>query len=234
MRRGRPIRKLTERPYPLLLPIWPRVIFVDWNGVLCNDVYWSSIATKPNHPFHDRVTESRNWLFGEQRDLVDAWQKGQVSSREVIGRLNIRLDGRCSGDYLLRRLERDCREMKADSTLLNVLATARKESYVVLATDNIDSFFDQLDDKPELQEVLDGVLCSSAIGRLKGKDIVGFFEPWLSEHHLSFRQALLMDDSPKICAAFAAAGGHPLLFQSVSQAADELRSWLATSAMGPA
>ena len=81
-----------------------------------------------------------------------------MSSEEVIGRLNIRLDRRCSGDYLLRRLECDCRKMKADSTLLSLLATARKESYVVLATDNIDSFFDQLDGKPELRAVLDSVL----------------------------------------------------------------------------
>jgi hypothetical protein len=62
------VRRLTERPFAVLLPLWRRVVFVDWNGVLCQDVYWSSIATNPKHPCHTRVNDSRNRLFREQEN----------------------------------------------------------------------------------------------------------------------------------------------------------------------
>lgn len=225
-------RKLTARPYNLLLPLWPKVIFVDWNGVLCNDVYWTSIANNERHPFHKSISESRRRLFTEQRSLVNAWQKGEVSSDAVIESLNVSLDKRCRKDYLLRRLELDCRRMSTDSTLLAELAAARDSAYVVLATDNIDSFFEQLDAKPELRSVLHGVLCSSALGLLKGEDIVGFFKPWLESHKLSFEQALLLDDSPKICSAFEAEGGTAVVFKSASEAIPQLRSWLSYTSKG--
>lgn len=221
------VRKLTERPFAVLLPLWPKVIFVDWNGVLCQDVYWSSIANNPKHPYHTRINDSRRRLFTEQRALVNAWQKGQISSKDVISSLNVRLDGRCREDYLLRRLERDCRKMPADRTLLSVLSSAARSCYVVLATDNVDSFFEQLDFKPELHSVLHGVLCSSALGVLKGEDVVRFFQPWLDSHRLTFADALLLDDSPQICGAFRAAGGSAIQFTSVSEAMRPLKRWLA-------
>jgi hypothetical protein len=221
------VRRLTERPFAVLLPLWPRVIFVDWNGVLCQDVYWSSIANNPKHPYHRRISDSRRRLFTEQRDLVKAWQKGEISSEAVISSLNVRLDRRCREDYLLRRLELDCRKMPADRTLLTVLATAARSCYIVLATDNVDSFFQQLDFKPELQSVLHGVLCSSVLGVLKGEDAVAFFQPWLNSHRLTFADALLLDDSREICGAFRAAGGSAIQFTSVSEAVKPLRRWLA-------
>jgi len=221
------VRKLSEKPFAVHLPIWRSVIFVDWNGVLCHDVYWSSIANDAQHPLHGRINESRRRLFVEQRSLVDAWQRGEVSSEAIIRTFEIPLDRRCRDDYLLRRLRRDCRNMRTDATLLGEFAALPTDVCVVLATDNVDCFYEQLDAKPELQAVLSGALCSSAVGRLKSQDVIGFFKPWLDMHHLTFADALLLDDSPQNCRSFEAVGGTAIVYTAPEHAMELLRSWLA-------
>lgn len=224
--RQRPARrKLTLKPYNVLLPLLSKVIFVDWNGVLCRDVFWSSIANNSKHPYHRQLNESRQRLFKEQREVVNAWQRGEIPSDEVINLLNINLGSRYRFDFLKRRLERDCRQMVTDLTLLKELRQAQGDCYVVLATDNVDCFFEQLDAKPEIRHTMDAVLCSSALGVLKSDSVVHFFKPWLDQHQLNFSHAVLLDDSVTICEEFRKAGGAAIVVNSISDTIKMLRLW---------
>ena len=118
--------------------------------------------------------------------------------------------------------------MKTDSTLLGEFASLHREVGIVLATDNVDCFFEQLDAKPELHAVLNGALCSSAVGRLKSEDVLGFFKPWLDMHQLTFADAVLLDDSPQNCRSFEAVGGAAIVYTAPEDAIERLRSWLVT------
>jgi FMN phosphatase YigB (HAD superfamily) len=218
-------RKLTLKPYNVLLPLLSKVIFVDWNGVLCRDVFWSSIANNDKHPYHSQLNESRQRLFKERREVVGAWQRGEIPSEQVIGLLNINLDRRYRYDFLKRRLERDCKRMTTDLALLKELQEARSDCFVVLATDNVDCFFEQLDAKPEVRSTMDAVLCSSALGVLKSDNVVRFFKPWLDQHQLDFSDAVLLDDSAAICEEFRRAGGAAIVVTSIPETINMLRSW---------
>jgi FMN phosphatase YigB (HAD superfamily) len=218
-------RKLTLKPYNVLLPLLSKVIFVDWNGVLCKEMFWSSITTNDKHPYHKRLNESRQYLFKERREVVNAWQRGEIASDEIIDSLRLDLDRRYRFDYMKRRLERDCKQMVSDQRLLDELQEAQSDCYVVLATDNVDCFFEQLDSKPEIRSTMDAALCSSVLGLLKSESVVSFFKPWLDQHNLKFSQAMLIDDSVAICEEFRKAGGEAIIFETVSRTIELLRSW---------
>ncbi|WP_280491926.1 hypothetical protein [Nocardia asiatica] len=60
----------------------------------------------------------------------------------------------------------------------------------------------------------DALLCSSSLGVLKRDDPGRFFGPWLTAAGLTFTDALLIDDNPDNCHAFAAHGGSTLLVEA--------------------
>ncbi len=212
-------------PFPILLPFWPSAVFVDWHGVLCRDVFWFSILNDFSHPYHGRLRKATEQLFHHSPDLVKAWMRGQLSSEDIIRSLAVRLDRRCRPDFLKRRLTDDCRRMTAHPRLLQELQVVRRNSFVVLATDNMDCFVERLRVGRDLASVIDAVLCSARLGLLKTDGVDKFFGPWLEAHRLGFTDALLLDDNEDICAAFVSAGGKAVVVRSVEQAVAELRRW---------
>ena len=224
--RNRPTSpQFSSKPDPHL-PLWPRVLFVDWHGVLSRDIFWFSILNNRNHRFHSALDVATKKLFHERTSLVKAWMRGEADSASVIRSLEVPLDRRCKNDFLIRRLREDCGKMRVQSTLLRELASA--SSFVVLATDNMDCFIEQIHQQRDVSRTIDDVLCSSQLGVLKTENVREFFGPWLRAHHLSFENALLIDDTPSICKAFEASGGQAIRFDSIHQAVDQLRHWLRT------
>jgi hypothetical protein len=74
------------------MPLWDRVIFSDWHGVLSRDPFWASIRGSATHPLHARLEIGMAEVFNSERGLANEWMKGLLSSGQVIDRL-----------YLLRR-----------------------------------------------------------------------------------------------------------------------------------
>lgn len=213
------------RPFPVMLPLWRSAIFVDWHGVLCKEVFWFSIINNPAHPYHRRLRAATDRLFRDSPRLVEAWMRGSVTSEEIIGALAVRLDRRCKSDYLVRRLKDDCRQMRAHPRLLQELQTIRHNSFVVLATDNMDCFAERLRAGRDLAGVIDIVLCSTRLGVLKTDGVDKFFGPWLKAHALAFTDALLLDDNEDICAEFVSSGGTAVVVRSIEDALIEIRRW---------
>lgn len=212
-------------PFPVFLPFWRSAVFVDWHGVLCRDVFWFSILNDSSHPYHGRLRKATEQLFQNSPGLVQAWMRGQISSEDIIRSLGVRLDRRCRPDFLRRRLTDDCRRMTAHPQLLRELQVVRRDSFVVLATDNMDCFVERLRVGKDLESVIDVVLCSAQLGLLKTDGVDKFFGPWLEAHRLDFTNALLLDDNADICAAFVSAGGKAIVVRSIEQTVAELRRW---------
>lgn len=114
--------------------------------------------------------------------------------------------------------------MRPHDELVQELKRARRDCLVVLATDNMDCFYQRLDQIVDIGSAVDAVLCSSDLGLLKTDSIESFFGLWLKRHHLSFSNAVLLDDSESICAAFEAAGGTAIHVTGTADAIEKLRA----------
>ena len=228
------------------LSLWRRVVFVDWHGVLSRDPFWISIRESATHPLRAQLEDNLAEVFSREKNTVDEWMKGLLSSDQVIAAMEIRLDRRFREDFLSRRLDIDCARMRTNVELFEVLRKLRSRALIVLATDNMDCFARAFDHarqrarRPTLESetladwaiICDDIICSSEIGALKSEDPVGFFGPWLSEHGLWFTDALLIDDRADNCAAFAGQGGATVQWKmgsnDMSEVIDSLNRWLHT------
>lgn len=235
------------------LPLWDKVIFVDWNGVLSRDPFWISILKKSSHPLFRSLSDSVGQLFKNNDDLVRSWMRGELKASEVIATLNVHLDKRFNHDYLSRALEKDCGLMRTNAALFNLLKKVQKSSFVILATDNMDCFVEhirrvknrraansELGDSFETETLLlsrtvrlfDDVLCSSDLGVLKREDPARFFGEWLSEHSFTFKDALLLDDLEINCSIFRSKGGAAIqvtyesLYRELDSVESKIEAWL--------
>lgn len=201
--------------FQIALPFYHGVIFVDWHGVLCDKMFWHSILSKQSHRLHTRLKAKSEVLFRTKKEIVRDWMRGELNSQEVLRELGIQLPKQYSNKYLHRKLYRDCRETGFDAELLEFLQNFRSRYFVVLATDNMDCFFESLEQIKGLLDGVDFVLCSSELGVLKSDGVQKFFGPWLEAHRLNFKQAVLIDDSEDTCLAFREAGGISVLYRGV-------------------
>lgn len=215
---------LTQKPFIQLLPIYPSVVFVDWNGVLNNDVFWSGIRNNASHPLHRPLRSACEDLF-RQPLIVKNWMKGNLTSQQIISTFEQRFGPDFNPSDLHRELGESCKRMPLKSDLIKTLSSVRRSSFVVLATDNMDCFYSQIDQRSDIRENFDSLLCSSVLGVLKAEDPKAFFGPWLTAHNLSFADAVLIDDAKQNCEAFRALGGHAIHVKVNSRIIPRLTRW---------
>ena len=213
----------------LLLPFYKRVIFVDWHGVASNDPFFLSILNNKTHPLYSKLTNELNNLFKNNDNLIRAWMRGEVSYEQIVDLMDITLDNRFKDDFLFRKVIEDCKFMKVNPNLIDLLSILQNYAFIVLATDNMDCFFHYINsirvskirskkrqtykvkeyvefDKAILK--FDDILCSSEIGVLKRESPAKFFGNWLKVYSLNFSDALLLDDVDVNCEEFVKAGGN--------------------------
>lgn len=232
------------------LPLFRRIVFVDWHGVLSNERFWSSILSAPKHPLKPRLNEAVSQIFSRNDDL-EHWMRGDLKSVDIIKQMGISERGRYGQEFVERRLMADCASMRVDQELFRLLAEVRSIAPVVLATDNMDCFSTAFNaaiaarrrrkegDPPSLRQwaqVSDGIICSSDVGVLKSEDPKAFFGATLERYGFDFRNAVLIDDREDNCCAFRNVGGEAITFKtgrdSVQLLASKLGAWLGWSPAG--
>jgi hypothetical protein len=228
------------------VPLWGRVIFTDWHGVLSRDPFWASIRGTATHPLHAQLEAGMAGVFASERGLVNEWMTGLLSSDQIIAGMGIRLDRRFRDDFLARRLDLDCARMRVNAELFEVLCVSRAKAMVVIATDNMDCFTRAFhhargrrrrthpwETLADWAVICDDIICSSDVAALKADDPQAFFGPWLGRHDLRFPDAVLIDDRADNCAAFSACGGTAICWKmgvdDISEIIGALKSWLDTA-----
>lgn len=224
------------RSVPVLPGVLPPPLFVDWHGVLCRDGFWFSITDNPRHPYRREIQRLRASLFS-QVDLVEGWMRGEVSTRKLLVRVQAqaKLDARANPDFLLRRFERDCRQFRLNTELVEALRYLRNSSSIVIATDNMDLPTDVMSSRADVWDFADDILSSSDIGVLKYESPSAFFGPWLGSNGFSFSQALLIDDNLENCIAFEKVGGRALHWRpssTVEDAVDFVKGFRSANRVG--
>jgi hypothetical protein len=226
------------------MPLWGRVIFSDWHGVLSRDPFWVSIRGSATHPLHAKLEAGVDGVFNSEKVLANEWMKGLLSSGQIIDEMGIQLDRRFRGDFLARRLDLDCARMRVNIELFELLRLMRAEAMVVIATDNMDCFtraFEQAqrrkrgpaNERTTMADwaiICDDLICSSHVAALKAEDPQAFFGPWLAASGMLFADAVLIDDRVDNCAAFAACGGTAIRWRmgtdKISDISSALKQWL--------
>jgi hypothetical protein len=230
------------------MPLWDRVIFSDWHGVLSRDPFWVSIRGSATHPLHARLEAGMAEVFNSETGLANEWMKGLLSSGQIIDEMGIQLDRRFRDDFLARRLDFDCARMRVNAELFELLRLMRAEATVVIATDNMDCFaraFEQAQrrrrspasDRETLADwavICDDLICSNHVAALKAEDPQAFFGPWLAANGLGFADAVLIDDRADNCTAFTSCGGAAIRWKmgtdKVSDVTGALEEWLGARA----
>ncbi len=228
------------------VPLWGRVIFSDWHGVLSRDPFWVSIRGSATHPLHAQLEAGMAAVFASDR-TANHWMTGLLSSGQVIAEMGIQLDKRFRDDFLARRLDVDCARMRVNADLFDVLRVMRAEAMVVIATDNMDCFArafararhrsrgrtGQRETLADWATICDDIFCSSDVATLKADDPRAFFGPWLDTHGIRFADAVLIDDRADNCAAFTQCGGTAIQWKmgthDITDATAALKYWLDAS-----
>ncbi|QDT30505.1 hypothetical protein Enr10x_58710 [Gimesia panareensis] len=206
-------------------PVWNKVIFVDWHGVLSCDPFWLSILRNTDHPLHHGLTVATETLFSDE-SLIHDWMRGDISANQIVNRLDIEADDSFPPGYLRRKLVEDCQLMQVNQRLVQILRETRQQGIgIILATDNMDYFQEALQHANGQRslttqsveekmisfhstvQIFDDVLCSCTQRVLKRENPERFYGSWLSTHALEFRDALLLDDLEVNCRTFQRAGG---------------------------
>lgn len=226
-------------------PLFPRIVFIDWHGVLSRDPFWSSIRGSHTHPLR-RALEQRVSAVLADDTLSTQWMTGGMSTADVVGPVLISTPQRYRPDFLLRRVQEDCARMHVNEELIGALQALRTRVAVVLATDNMDCFAATFRARssaraprrvtaPTLARyatLFDDLICSSDVGSLKARDPVGFFGGWLRQAGLVFADAALVDDRADNCEAFRRCGGRAVQWR-MGDSADglfaEVAAWVASA-----
>lgn len=122
------------------LPLSPRVVFVDWHGVLSRDPFWMSIRESATHPLRAQLEANLADVFSREHNTANQWMKGLLSSEQIINTMDIQLDRRFRNNFLTRRLYLDCTRMRVNVALFQLLRMFKTQAVIVLATDNMDCF----------------------------------------------------------------------------------------------
>lgn len=232
------------------LPLFGRVLFVDWHGVLSTDLYWASVMSGRSRVVRSAVEGRLQEIFSCGQALSDNWMLGQVSTQDLFESVVPMLGSSRRADFLQRRIVDDCLRMKVDTELASVLGTVSGHLPVVIATDNTNDFVEAFwrarrakrrrdlttPSEPTLTDTasfFDDIICSSEVGTFKATDPRKFFGDWLALNGLSFRDALLIDDRADNCGAFVRVGGTSIQWPKSSAgkalALAEIVEWAAGS-----
>jgi len=189
LRKTKPISTVNKRHRPY------RVVFIDWNGTLSASKFWGHLEKSAPKVF----ASIENTLFGNLRNLIKPWMKGEIDSEYVIRMISDRSG--LSYTKVFDEFIYSCINMKYVSSKVPTLINKLKKtgSKVVIATDNMDSFTRWTTRYMNTHSLFNDVLNSHDLRGMKkdtnnrGKSI--FFSNYFKKHDIKPGESILIDDS---------------------------------------
>lgn len=168
-----------------------KVVFLDWYGTLSTSKFWGHLDSETTN----RIDTS---LFGKLKPMIDPWMRGVYTSEDIVRGLSS--DTGLSYQMLLDEFIKSCENMQFVSADIKDLVQKirNKETKVVIATDNMDSFTRWTVPALRLKNVFDSVLNSYDLKAVKrdfdktGRSL--FFASFLEGNGLKHRESIIIDD----------------------------------------
>lgn len=171
-----------------------KTIFLDWNGTICNNVFWEQLNSENTKELFDKITKS---LFVNNGRLINPWMKNEINMNDII---NIVCDEtKINKRFLKEQLIYSSINMNfINLEIPNIIKLIQEKGIkVVLASDNMDIFRYTITNL-KLDLLFDDILLSNEIGFLKtewnGNNSL-FFENYIKRKELNANECILIDDS---------------------------------------
>ncbi len=174
-----------------------KILIIDFNKTLQDRLMWQSIKD-PENPLYGNFDRIDNFIFKERRDLLEAWLIGSINTEDVHEEISDKLNL----DYkiLLDSFIYDCEQMIVNEEFLFVLEKLQEKFWLILATDNMDSF-DRfiLPQNPYLKVLFDEIHNSYNLRIRKSTNNGEYFKRVLYKYNILAKDMILVDDSTKSC-----------------------------------
>lgn len=171
------------------------LLLIDFYRTLCHDKFWRSLGNE----LRDKI---EHYIFGVNGVMANEWMQGRFTSEEI----NRKVAAEFTLDFeeLWSKFVSDCTRMHIEQSNLDALQDLRKKYSVVLVSDNMDSFIRFTIPALGLGNYFDEIVDSYSQKELKGREL---FKRLITTYKTDIAQAVLIDDSRKLCAVFTEMGG---------------------------
>jgi len=175
----------------------PKIIFIDWHKTLSNSIFWQQL-TEPGHMLNGYLPKIETVLFNKEFDLINPWMLGKLNSKIVCKFISEKTG--IDSQILHDELEISCRQMSLISKEVESLLNKLKQKGIplVIATDNMDTFTKYTYPEINKNNLFSGCLNSYETGCFKYdciNDGLPFFDGYLRDKRLTYRDVVLVDDS---------------------------------------
>lgn len=174
------------------------ILFIDFDGTLCHDRFWRSIN-------EDSFGKIQNFLFGENKSMVNEWMRGIHSSEHINQLVSKELN--VPFEKVWKIFVADCENMNISADVLNRIENLKKNFYTILITDNMDCFTRFTVPALKLNSFFDSIINSFDNKKFKSDNNGEIFLQIANERGSKIEDSILMDNSKGACATFSGLGG---------------------------
>ena len=174
------------------------ILFIDFDGTLCHDRFWRNIDT-------DSFQQIQNFLFSENKSVIQDWMKGVYSSEDINRLISKELN--IPFEKIWQVFVEDCKNMTISSDTLNRIEKLRKYYETVLITDNMDCFTRFTVPAQKLDSFFDSIVNSFENKKFKGHNEGEVFIQLVDKRNTKIEDCILIDNSKSACAVFSKLGG---------------------------
>ena len=174
-----------------------KTIFLDWNGTICNNVFWQQLDNSSTKEIFEKI---KKCLFIDNGNLIDPWMKNQLSMNDIIDIISN--ETKINKQFLKEQLIFSSENMNfINPEIPNIIKLIQEKGIkVVLASDNMDVFRYTIS-KLKLDLLFDDLLLSNEIGFLKTEwtgNTSLFFKNYIKRKNLNLSECILIDDAKNL------------------------------------
>lgn len=177
------------------------MVFIDFHGTLCHDLFWRSLP-------QDAQSRLGDFLFRDNLPLVTGWMRGELASEAVNQQVATAID--VPYDAVWEAFVSDCETMAVPAATLGQIEQLRAGAIVLLVTDNMDCFRRFTVPALGLDRHFDGIVNSSDTGVLKADGNGAIFGDLAAEWGVPIERCTLLDDSADACSNIVDLGGRAM------------------------
>ena len=174
------------------------ILFCDFDGTLCHDLYWRSLSPT----YHEALQEL---LFRNDTTMVNDWMSGKYTAEEVNEYVAEKIG--IPYEELWKIFVDDCKSMRCTPGALEKLSLLRTNYIVILMTVNMDSFTRFTSPSLQLEKYCDCISNSFHEGRMKTDKNGSLFVDYAKKYEVALDTCVLIDDHKGVCKTFEALGG---------------------------